>query len=302
MSAASSGLLQIPNPMGNPGAPAVPGSQYIAPPISYTPTAGGVAGTVGGVEQQGYVGAGQAATEQQLANAANAAQNAGPITTPVSVGSGSFAVTPPPPVTNTNPVKAGGINQFSADLPWITAQENAANQQQYAEEVQGLQALTAGYGGAIQQENTLGASEQQQIQQQEQLTEGQNTAAMANAGLQGSTIQASNQASAQRTANLAATSNIENIASVRAQTMQSYGTALANFLAAPSYTNDVSTLLQGMEAQSNYQLSVSSLQQQQNEATAANSTALYTAGIGAAGSLLGGAIKTSAAAGAAGAA
>ena len=220
-------------------------------------------------------------------NAANVASTAPPVTPAQTVGAGQFSVTPPPPVTITNPPAASNIQEFPQVLPYLTAEQNQANAQQYATLSAGENILGQGYQSALGQLGTAGASEMQQLQLQQQQTIGQSESQMAQAGLTGSSVDATATAQANRTYNLAATSLQEQVAAAKSQVIQQGAQAMAQYLAAPEYTNDNSTLLQGMAAQSNVQLSEQGLATQSSAASQANNTALTSAGIAGGSSLIG---------------
>jgi hypothetical protein len=279
MSQISSQMLVPPNS----SAPGAASTNPYGPvtPVSNIPTVPGAQGSVGGTIQQGYLGAGSPTGNAIVAGAANAAQSAGSVTPTTTAGAGAFTIAPPAPVTQTNPALAGGINQFSADVPYFTAEQNAQNKQQYEQQQAALGAIGTGYNNALSAVGGAGQSELQQLQLQRQQQTGAAENQMANAGLTGSTVDNTAQNAANQTFNLGATSLAEQIGAEYAGLFSQGGTALANELNNTTFTNDNSFLLQGMAAQSNMYIAQQAQLTQKSIATQAGQTALEVAGIGA---------------------
>jgi hypothetical protein len=188
----------------------------------------------------------------QSFNSALAQLQAPPVSQQQTVGAGQFQLSPAPPPTVATPPPLGYALNYNNLSPYLTAQTNEANQQTYSNLSQGLGLLGTGSNAAQQDISTLGASESQQIQTQLQNSIGQNDAQMAESGLTGSTVGAAMNAQAQRTANLAQTALVEQVGTAQAQVAVQGAGAMANYLAAPSYNNDNSTLLSAATAMSNY--------------------------------------------------
>jgi hypothetical protein len=204
-----------------------------------------------------------------------------------NTGTGSFQAMAPAPATVTAPPFSQNVNQIPLDIPYFTAQQNQQNQQQYNTLTSGLNTLGQGYQQGLNQLTLAGASEQQQLQLQQNNALGQNTEAMANAGLTGSSVESSQRALTQNTYNMATTALAEQVGAAKAQVLTQGSQAMATYLAQPQYTNDNNILLQGMAAQSNVQLSGEANATQQQIASSAQSSAETTAGITAGTSALG---------------
>lgn len=217
------------------------------------------------------------AAENELGAAASQI-NAPPVTTPTQAGSGIFSVTPPAPTTITSPAYAGSIADFGGMVPYLNAQANQQNAQQYASLQSEENILGQGSNQALGQLSSLGATAGQQLELQYQGNVGQNAEAMANAGLTGSTVDQTGVAQAQRTLNLGQTALAEQVGSAKASVIQQGTQAMAAYEAAPQYVNDTNTLLSGMAAESNAALTESSLSSQANIANQANTTNLISAG------------------------
>lgn len=190
---------------------------------------------------------------QQYDRAVAQAQ-AGPVTPNQTFGSGQFSVTPQAPQQVVTPPTIGGVLDYNSVSPYITAQTNVANAQTYANLGQGLTQLGQGYNTAQQGLSTLGASEQQTLQQNYQNQVGQNAAQMAASGLTGSTTQSAMNAQAQRTRDLAQTALIEQTGIAQGQVAIQGASAMASYLASPQYNNDNSTLLSAMSAMASFYL------------------------------------------------
>jgi hypothetical protein len=211
----------------------------------------------------------------QAGNAAAQQIQAPPVIPQQAVGQGTnFSVNPQPPATVLSPPNVNGINNVGNELPYMTAQTNQANAQQFQNLQQGEQAIATGYGQAQQQLSTLGTSEQQQLGLQEQQQLAANSQAQASGGTLGSSGDIAGQTSAQRTYESNLASLTSQVAQAQGQVLTAGNTALAQYLTAPQYSNDNSTLLQAMEAVSGYQSAESA-----NDAASATENAATLTGL-----------------------
>jgi hypothetical protein len=235
-------------------------------------------------------------TENAYTLATQQAAQAG-VTPTQTLGSGSFSVAPEAPATVLAPPSiAGGINSASNVIPYMTAQTNQANAQQYQNLQQGLGALSSGYAGAEANNTNQENATKSQFDAINQGMQSSGVAQEQAAGLTGNTVSGSVAAQSKTTRQLGVANLKEQMSQQQATLDAAGNTALAQYLATPQYANDNSTLLQAMEAQSSF----NTFENQSNKAAnaAAQQQTIAEVGVGVAGAAgLAGFLSSSAGAG-----